>query len=635
MSREMLQALPTPKVDGTRTAAEAVAAATGPTGGTWLASFPGPGVFVWGTWALLLLAAVYLIQSYGSPVPLWDDYLMFPQLTGAEPVTPGWLWEIHYGHRIPLDRLVQLCLGRISHYNMLSGMYFNLFVLAALAALFIRAAKALRGRISYADAFIPLLLLHYGHHRQLLWFWQICYLVPVLLYGVVFYLILRNANTLSFRSAVVAGICLPLLPLCGAMGLLFAPGLALWLGYGGWRAWSSGDRQGRRTALAVLASVAATFLLVALYFYHYTGDRQPAGAGTARQILRSTLQFLSTGLGNLPEGFFPFHLFPATGLVVGALLLLGALAFPLLWRYHPQGRLRVWGVLMFAGCEVLQALAVGYGRSGPGWDVDEALNSRYVTLAVFALLCLYFIWCLFPFPSVGGFFQVVLFTLACGLIPLNVKGALEEEGGIRSKVQEFDRDMEAGVPPALLTDRYWSWVYWLDDFRFKHARMAQALVNLHDAGAAHFRPLRTDLEFEEIPLPLRPSHAEGISGDLGTGAQVAGPGAFIELSLPEPRFVYGVRVQMSFPSQAVDYPVTSRLAWAGPGTVEGVDPGRQDAMSSQVPWDNTARPPAPRLLTLAFWVNEPISRFRFFPSDRPNEVRIHEVRLLVPPGAAR
>ena len=592
-----------------------------------VAGFDWPSVFVWGAWVLLTLAAVHLIRNYGSEVPLWDDYLLFPQLTGAEPVTPQWLWAVHYNHRVPLSKLVLVGLGRLSHNNMHSGMYFDLLVLVVLSALFIRAARSIRGHTSYADASIPLLLLNYGHHKQFLWFWQVCYLLPLLLVGISFYVILRNEKLPSFRSTLLVCTCLLLLPLCGAMGLVFVPSLGLWLGLVGWGLWSRGGAGGKRLGLVVFGFVAATLLLTVFYHMNYreaTSSSQSWEGKSALLVGTTTLKFLSTGLGHLPRAFFP-----ASGLTVAGLLALGGVALLLAWYYHPESRLRTWGLFLFAGSEIVQALGVGYGRSGAGWEVDEALQSRYVTLAAFALLFLYFIWCLLPSPSVGGFFQMVLFTLLCALLPVNVRSALEDEGGLREAVARFDYDMEAGVPASFLTDRHWSWVYWLDNSQFRAERMTRALENLHDAGVAHFRNLKKDPEYREIALGVRPTRAEGISGDIGARGQVSGPAAFLEVVLDKPQFVYGIRLQVTYLDD-VDVPVDSRLAWAGPGEEVGANADHQSSLSSQVPWDGTARPRAPRVLTLAFWINGALSGFRFYPSSRPTAMQVHAITLLVP-----
>src|SRR5260370_65859 len=81
----------------------------------------------------------------------------------------GFIWEQHNEHRVPIPKLVLLGLYELTGGDFRCGMYFNVIMLGALGILMIRGAGRIRGRLSYADAFIPLLLLNWGHYEQILW----------------------------------------------------------------------------------------------------------------------------------------------------------------------------------------------------------------------------------------------------------------------------------------------------------------------------------------------------------------------------------------------------------------------------------------------------------------------------------
>src|SRR5215467_3770536 len=130
-------------------------------------------LIVWGTWSVMLVAALFLVGHYGSNVPSWDDWDMVPTLTGTQPITASWLWSQHNEHRVPVLRLVLLGLHRITAINFRTPMFFNVLALGALGFAMIRAAQRLRGWISYSDAFFPLLLLHWGQAPTFLWGWQL------------------------------------------------------------------------------------------------------------------------------------------------------------------------------------------------------------------------------------------------------------------------------------------------------------------------------------------------------------------------------------------------------------------------------------------------------------------------------
>ena len=56
----------------------------------------------------MISAAVVLVVRYGADVPLWDDFVLVPVLTGETPLTADWLWAQHNEHRIALSKLVLL-----------------------------------------------------------------------------------------------------------------------------------------------------------------------------------------------------------------------------------------------------------------------------------------------------------------------------------------------------------------------------------------------------------------------------------------------------------------------------------------------------------------------------------------------
>jgi hypothetical protein len=122
----------------------------------------GANCFVWCVWGVMLLAALAFVWKFGSNIPYWDEWgQMVPILAGEKPVNVAWLWSEHNGHRIPLPKLLLLAAYKLTGSDFRVGMYANVLALGALAFTMIRVAKALRGGSSYADAFFPLVLLHW------------------------------------------------------------------------------------------------------------------------------------------------------------------------------------------------------------------------------------------------------------------------------------------------------------------------------------------------------------------------------------------------------------------------------------------------------------------------------------------
>ena len=118
---------------------------------------PGASLFVWLVWGMLLVVALIYVARFGPDVPLWDDYAVIPQLAGAQPVTPQWLWSQHSEHRIPLARLILLGTFHLTGADPRGVMFLIVGLLAAVAGLLILAARKAFGGSGYADAFLPIL----------------------------------------------------------------------------------------------------------------------------------------------------------------------------------------------------------------------------------------------------------------------------------------------------------------------------------------------------------------------------------------------------------------------------------------------------------------------------------------------
>src|SRR4051794_8318269 len=86
-------------------------------------------LLVWGTWALMTLAALVQLIRYGHNVPFAEDWTVVPFAHGREPISLSWLWSQNNEHRVPLPRLLLVALFRwTSDYR--AGMFFNLAALA-------------------------------------------------------------------------------------------------------------------------------------------------------------------------------------------------------------------------------------------------------------------------------------------------------------------------------------------------------------------------------------------------------------------------------------------------------------------------------------------------------------------------
>ncbi len=206
-------------------------------GSDWSALF-----FVWGIWVVALVATLWFTAHFSSNLPLWDDWWQVLQLTGDEPVTLKWLWSQTGEHRIPVPRVICWSLFKLTGSNFRATVYLSVALLGLAALVLLRAANRLRGRTSYSDAFIPLILLTWSQYPNLIWSHQIQMISSTVLACVLLALVVRQDAPFGPRLMLGAGLSVLLLPLCGANGLAMTPGLALWLAYQGFRRWRLRER---------------------------------------------------------------------------------------------------------------------------------------------------------------------------------------------------------------------------------------------------------------------------------------------------------------------------------------------------------------------------------------------------------
>lgn len=502
-------------------------------------------LIVWGLWLVMLLGALSLVASYGSNVPSWDDWDMVPALTRVQPVTAEWLWSQHNEHRVPLPRLIFLGLNRLTTVDFRVTMYADVLAVGLLAAAFLWAATRLRGRISLADVFFPLVLLEPGQAVNMLWGWQLEFFASAVLAGVaVLAIALAGAAVSVRRAAIVAGTCALLLPLTGANGLGMVPALALWpLALaalpGEWT--GTGERRGDHLLLALGAGA---FALTALYFVGWERvPHHPRSAGIYT-TLKTAVQFVTIGLGPAMRS-----LWPVTGLAV--VVCFGATAVRLLraWRDQPAERARAGGLLLFLGAMGSLALGLGMGRNG--------FEARYVTLAVPAWCGVWLAWSIYGSERERVRLPAVLAAAALLALWGNSHIGLAYARDLRSHLGGFEADLRAGVPSRELVRRYDPYLHPHQDVPLDYLPM------LRRAGIGIYGGLREDPPVREVPLDLTPSGLANVTWRDSTATVAAGDGyldAYVDFTLPAERYVAGIKLEYQYQGRDGNLPLVG-LRW--------------------------------------------------------------------------
>jgi hypothetical protein len=432
---------------------------------------------VWLIWASALAIVLGFIARDGRNLPFEEDWLMVAPMTHHEPHLGAWLWSQNSEHRLPLPRLVNLGLLRATG-DFRSTMVFDTLILAAVAAGMIVCARRLRGgRPSLADAFFPLLLLHLGQWDNLLWAWQIQFVLPTVLVSAVLLVILSTPSSPpSGAVAVGAALAVMALPLAGANGLVLAPALAAWLVY----AWWAG-RHGASTRAAVGATGGiAALVLCGVYFIGYQPSPWNGASPGLGATLATTAKFVIYGLGPAAA-----KAWVAFGILCAAVVLVSLVALLRALRGQQQERIRVVGLLaFFAACGILAA-ALGWGRAGRVAELGR-MSPRYALLAAPLLCGAYFTLLLYASPGLRRLGPAALALLAALLFPLNTHEGLKRRDWFGAGMAAFERDLASGASIDSLAERHYPFLLHWDE-----PLMATSMRQLRDAGFGPFRRLPT------------------------------------------------------------------------------------------------------------------------------------------------
>jgi len=182
---------------------------------------------------LAYAASVALLLSFVaghvSRVPYFDEYANLAYLFGAPGKSVSAFWWQHNEHRIPLPRLVYIAAVRLSGFDFRAPVYVNAMLLCAAAAFLLRAVRRVRGRFSIADAFIPLTVLGLGGWENLVWGFQLQFVISTVLVLAFIGLVVEPGFAASRARIIGASLICVLLPMCGANGVALVPALSTYL----------------------------------------------------------------------------------------------------------------------------------------------------------------------------------------------------------------------------------------------------------------------------------------------------------------------------------------------------------------------------------------------------------------------
>lgn len=613
-------------------------------------AWAGP-VVAWGAWAVLTAGALGLVALYGSNVPYYDDWDIVDRITGTQPVTPDWLWELHNSHRLPAPKILVLGLFKLSGVDFRSEMVVSVAALSALAAALIGTARRVRGWTSFTDAFFPLLLLNWGLWKVLLWGWQMHVILPVALAGVPLLVMARQPAAPPLRLTLLAWVCIVLLPLCAAHGLAFVPALAVWLVYLAWVYWNAPHPRRRLRGLLVGGLAVLASLPVPLHYLVQYEKEDMVLEFSLRAAAATAVKFLTLGFGPVAETLWPLSGIAVLGLLGGAGLILAwnvlrpaaagvapaaRAKAPRREPRSPGGRPRAVGLLLFLGGLASLAVGFGLGRSYRGNLLTPYWVAHY---RAFPLPTFYFLYLAWAVYGPGRLLRVLVPGLLCAfqllILPLDTYHGWQQARDMRREMAAFEQDLVRGEPVLALVSRHANGLCPTQTQYTTRIQtdLARRLRDLREARIGIFQQLRDDPPFLETDLPVAPAAVHQGTWEEGVFT-AAGPESFIEFKLPEPRSLYGLQLVYSYVKTRHMFS-EFRVAWKT-GGAEAFPQEPQFAFRSYCPWavppilsDGPSEGDDPAIVV----VRDTVDGFRIYPAVRgPCAFGIQKITLWVPAG---
>jgi len=384
-------------------------------------------------WVALFSAAIYYVHHFGAAEPFGDEWDLVPGLTYQEPYM-NWLWAQHNEHRLPLPKLLYTWLLNLSGFDARVGGLATVGVLGISAWGFILAARRLRGRTEYCDAFFPMAFLNWGHFENYLIGFQISFALTV---GLVCLWLLASINSWSLRLRLLPII---LLPLCGAHGIVFTIPLGL--------ATTWAMRQDPpATKYATGGIVGLSWLVTALYFRNYiTPAAHPHSAGLVPSAKIAT-EVLALGWGWVGQ-----MTWPVSGILIVALLCVTAVLVMAVSYRHAGIRDALVPYVAVAIGVIGLASGIGWGRSGFGPLAGFAV--RYGIFMLPLMVATYLVWL-----QVGGrlgtsLVPMTMFTMACLFLTQHFRTGLSEGRLYAAQMRAFADDLYAGNSPHDIAQRH-------------------------------------------------------------------------------------------------------------------------------------------------------------------------------------
>jgi hypothetical protein len=364
-----------------------------------------------------------------------------------------------------------LGLMKLTNGDFRAGMYFNVLTLSGISLALLLFLRKQRGYTHLSDAFFPLLLLHLGNWENMVWSWQLSFVLPTALMLVFLLVVLKNPLIDKASNALLCGSILVLLPLCGGNGVLLVPFLGSWLIYCAFSLWKNApSKSAKRISLILLSFTLLAAVVCVLYFVGY---KKPSWSLPNPGIIPTLLtagKFLAYSLG--PAAYSHWGLFSFTAI----LIITASIVIPLKHTFSPQSWKRnpkILLLLLFFSLFLFFALAIGWGRAALVPTVGMPI--RYIIFSSPILCICYFAWELYGPTPLKPIALTALMAVMLFLLPFNARAAFYWRDWYAKGMNTVENDITAGLTKAQLAKKHKPFLihWWEEKEIIRHLQMLQ------------------------------------------------------------------------------------------------------------------------------------------------------------------
>ena len=353
--------------------------------------------------SLICLNFFSLIIKYAVDMPFWDEWNASPYIIGNPPLSKI-LFAQHNEHRIGFGLLIMKMLASFSHWSQIWEIRFVAFLILSSTAALLLVKYKIDKKVSLLDLFIPLVMLNIFQWENLVWGFQIAFVLP-LFFLTIWLLTATNVKNSAARNTILTMVSL-LASYSVIQGLLL-PFITILLVLFEWLRNRKGDK-------AAFIAAAVNALIIASYFIGYKfGMIQDAALRSSinegRLLIKVNvlvayfLQSVRTGFLFNPKGFGASY---ASGKFIGSLFLTLVTALLCLigiFRFYNDKNAHnsfVGSVLVLFSLLFISLITAGRTSYG--------VAPRYVTYTMLIPAGLFFI---FSDLKYGRYLKIILFAV--------------------------------------------------------------------------------------------------------------------------------------------------------------------------------------------------------------------------------